>query len=585
MIMLSKQSTRTSYVKRELDLFGEIESRLNQLKAGEDPAELIYNIYGLVGIGKTCVLQQLFDQTSRDMYDVVWLDFDLKDQADIATDTHPQRPLHLTQASWIDAITTLSAIPGLKGRIPQHVSYDDKLSLPLEHMGNLLTSQNLDGTDQRPLLLILDSLDNLPYWKWLQEQVIKPLLELQHTLIVCASRAPLFWHYWEIRESCKADEIPTFRKEETQEFLRRYNRAPLADAVHPLANGYPLVLKQFIKLIDEPAERPIAVDIPALERSEALQPQILPHIGSMRRIHVAVMQKLLEHGMPDYDWESPPMRQQLIAALKAFKDQGYIKIHHDTSDRFAPELRAALRDKPNPDAYRERCRIIADSYYEIARKQPRTEDCAIIEWLFFSTEPFADDTDDSRLAWESERSAWGNALNKLIVRVKEVYRSSDSAGPNLVRQLYLDGELLQHLTQLDVLSTVQETMHPLIEGRPMLLRRDVARACSQALAIIGERFMGMTHDDFVSFETALRSLRPAGGADEYDQETLRDSLIKEWPALQHRPARSLTELIVLMNGDGVLTYDRHRRMYQFHPMIDHLLSIDGRERRSTAHTS
>jgi len=159
-----------------------------------------------------------------------------------------------------------------------------------------------------------------------------------------------------------------------------------------------------------------------------------------------------------------------------------------------------------------------------------------------------------------------------------VYVLKSDLGPSLVKLLYLDGELLHKLTRLDLMSNIYSEILSLFRYKQLSLQRDVGRACSKTLEILGTRFMGMTHDDFGSFETTLRNLRPAGPFVELNQETLRESLINNWPTLAHRPTRSLNELIVLMSGDGILQYDRKQRLYHFHPVIDRLLSVEGRER-------
>jgi len=341
----------------------------------------------------------------------------------------------------------------------------------------------------------------------------------------------------------------------------------LSETIYKLAGGYPLALQQFVHMLDAPVavmQNRYALPPIQLEQLQPKTREVLLRVGVMRRVNIEIMQDLLED-------DQILSTQQLRLMLREIREQNLIQSYHDTSDRFIPELRAWLRNATDRAEYLECCKIIADRYYEIAKNQPKTEDTAIIEWVFFSTEPFDFGEYGTQLEWQTR-------LRELRTSIQRVYVLKSDLGPSLVKLLYLDGELLHKLTRLDLMSNIYSEILSLFRYKQLSLQRDVGRACSKTLEILGTRFMGMTHDDFGSFETTLRNLRPAGPFVELNQETLRESLINNWPTLAHRPTRSLNELIVLMSGDGILQYDRKQRLYHFHPVIDRLLSVEGRER-------
>lgn len=571
---MSVQNMSRNYIQRDLGRLelADLGVYLDKLKSSEEVAELIHNIYGIAGIGKTYVLQQLFD-TFQDKNDVIWLGFDLKDDADAGEDAHNQHPLSLTRASWTEVIAALGVIPGLRGRLPSQITFDDTFSLPLERMGDILWTHKLDGTYQRPLLLLLDSLDNVPYWKWLQEQVIKPLLELQRTLIVCASQTPLFWHFWEIRECCAEHPLSVFQSKETRQFLKLYHRELLNNAVHDLTGGYPLALKQFIHLLNEPAELTLPLSASPLDTISVLLPDtrdILRQTGILRRVHVSVMQALLNRTLPGKQWEDSDQHQRLVAALAEMKAHGYIKPHRDTSDRFAPELRAALKAELPHEEYLDRCQMIADSYYDIAYKQPKTEAIAFVEWLYFSTEQFVTHPDAYRGQWEED-------LNKLLMRLKQVAHTIPNVGPEWVGWLYTDGELIRKLLELRLLLVLRKELRPLVKKKTGFVSKpvwqDVCRSCSDALEELGARFVDMAPQEMVPFEPALRSMVEAE-EEQFDQVTLRGRMVNKWPLFRHRPARSRTELIIILSGSGILSYDRERRVHWLNPVVKQLLSVE-----------
>lgn len=575
-------------VPREIDILHTVSDILGQLGAGDELTPPVINLVGITGIGKTCVLQQLFD-THKASYNLLWLGFNLKDAPQPRSDKH-NPALALQQRSWTAAAEQLNALLGRYDQIGTQVMFDSQVAQPLDQLGDILMAQAAQSEHNRPLLLLLDSLDHLPYWKWLQEQVLKPLFERERTVIVCASQAELYWHFWELREHREIHEIAGFAADETRQFLEAYHADLLAETVQKLTGGYPLVLKHFAALLAVPTTTPEAVDTfrQAINQlSDDVRP-ILEQVGLLRREHVAVMQDLL-CALSGEDWSKPAQHWRLQQALQEFHTQGFMGSPHDQFGRFALEIRNSLREQLAPHEYLRRCRLIADLYYPKAYKHPKTAADSLAEWLFFSSMVLLADPDPQ------QRAVWEAQLEKLLARVSQVAQSEQSVRNSLVRQpnqhqsslsakvsawLYTDGELLQNLDRLGVLSRIYNQLKPLLEqdDGEVQIRHDLRRAASAAFADLGRRIKAMWAPRMSSFEVMLsvllekqRETQQLGK--DFDKAAIRSLLTEQWKSLGKRSTRGLDEFITILNSSGILLYDRDQRVYSFSPAIEKLLLI------------
>jgi hypothetical protein len=594
---MKQAPTTVTCIKRDPQTLPPIGEYLDRLAAGEDVAEAITNIHGIAGIGKTCVLWQLFD-TYQHMCDVIWLRFDHDAPQVFEAHSTDDRGVRLEQSNWGAVVALLDTLPALRGRIADQITFDRQLGPPNDQLETVLLASAIDSSRQRPLLVLLDSLDNLEYWKWLQEQIIKPLVKLHRTHIVCASRTPLFWHFWELREGCLPYQLTGFQLDETRQFLSLYHRELLAETVQRLTGGYPLVLQQFVTPVNPKPVEATPADLP--DESRAIWRQI----GILRRVDVDVILDLLKHTEPQVNWARLPERRRLIAAIADLKRHGYIQSYADPSDRFAVKVDLPIQN------YLERCRVIAQIYYTIALRQPKTEAAAVMEWLHFSTEEFVASAQANPSGWQQNLPAllarieaalaadapddnpgWEHKLAKLLKRIENVSdeerrtalheqvgeRPNVDIGAKLIGILYTDDPLLQKLAQLGLLPLIEARLQPLIVG-DIPIEPQLRRSCSEILSNMGKPIREIAPSGMRSFEAALRALFPAEGTQRYDQAGLRDQLIELWPSLQYRPARSLTEIINAMHSCGALTYDRKERVYAANSMIDQLFSIEERNR-------
>lgn len=223
-------------------VLGYIQAKIDDIECQRDVPKLIVNIYGIVGIGKTQLMHQIFEYFLR-THTIVFLKFDISpEQPGYPEGTH----------SWSEVVQTLRAIPPLK-QLPEQIHQADNVILPGDAVRLIchtaFTSSELETALTKPLVLLLDSLDDLPYWKWIQEQVIKPLLDQHHTLIVLTSQSPLFWHFWELREQSELLELDTFTLDETRHFLQMQGMEPLTETLYNLTGGYPLGLEYLLRLL------------------------------------------------------------------------------------------------------------------------------------------------------------------------------------------------------------------------------------------------------------------------------------------------------------------------------------------------
>ena len=575
-------------VPREIDILHTVSDRLGQLGAGDELTQPVINLVGITGIGKTCVLQQLFD-THKSSYNLLWLGFNLKDAPQPQSDKH-NPTLALQQRSWTAVAEQLNALLGPYDQIGTQVVFDSQVAQSLDQLGDILIAQVAQSEQNRPLLLLLDSLDHLPYWKWLQEQLIKPLLERDRTVIVCASQTELYWHFWEIRERRETREIGGFTLDETRQFLKNYHAELLAETVQKLTGGYPLVLKHFaaqlttLPTTPDPTH-PIHQGMAQLSEDAR---HILSQVGLLRREQVVVMQTLLGD-LSGEDWSTPEQYWRLQQALHEFHNYGFIDRSHDSFERFTPELRHVVCEQLAPHEYLRRCTIIANTYYTTAFKHPKTAADSLAEWLFFSSTVLLHEPDPQSY------TAWKVQLEKLLARMNHVaqaeqsvrkslaphpHQHQSSLGAKVSAWLYTDGELLQNLGQVGVLPQLHDQLKPLLDqdNGEVQIRHDLRRAASAAFTDLGRRLTAMWAPKMNSFEAMLsvlleKQLQTQKLGEDFDKPAIRALLAEQWPSLRKRSTRSLEEFITILNSSGILLYDRDQRVYSFNLVIEQLLWI------------
>jgi hypothetical protein len=219
-----------------------IKEKVARIEQHSEPHWII-NLYGLPGLGKTSLLQHLFEALKQDAF-VLALNFDP------AVRSHPT---HL--CSWHEVLTMLQKMALLR-YLPTHITIDDETQsvhdVPLACQTNMEQAEAISAP-QKPVILLLDNLDTCPYWRWLQEHVLKPIFDQEGSqrpvFLIATSQGHLRWHFWELREQCHLEELEPFSYDETRRFLQLHEKEQWTDTLYQVTGGYPLGLVDMLGLL------------------------------------------------------------------------------------------------------------------------------------------------------------------------------------------------------------------------------------------------------------------------------------------------------------------------------------------------
>lgn len=489
-------------------LLQHIEDRLASVVSGEALDFPIINVHGAPGIGKTSMLRRIREQSSHSLAIVEW-DASVGDTTNLQSISHPLRRL-------------LAALR------------------PYRHANN-----------HEPLLVLLDSLNDIAFWKEVQAQAINPLLRRGNVLIICFSRAPLFWHFWEIRDKCEVIQLYAFSLAETEQFLRAYDRELLAHTAYHLTLGYPWALVQLLRRLDDDfdnsePQHDEPFDLDQLSPSAAA---ITAEIGLLRLVDVPLMERLLHHFLPHTT--NPPTRSELYATLSELRSNDMFIPYR--RDRRAYRLRRILRhtvaqkqQQADYAGYLERCEYIAQSYVTQLNAQPITGVAALIEWLYISTE----------LLNERPTTQWMEEFQSLLSIPKLDL-------PTAVALLLEDSEVLSKLRAAKLLDYVKTSIRAMLDPKAHIpiglefrfsreaIVRPLFEEISSGIPIQGiQRYI----DDI--FLLIIQTEEPFDGAWLYEQLERQASE----PLAINR--RYIDEILTLLNLRGFLNYNAANSTYQ-----------------------
>jgi hypothetical protein len=557
-----------------------IADRLNELKLTKKVSSPIIILHGIAGIGKSYAIRQLYERFATE-YNVIWLGFDPAELRRLSLDDQRSiQPL-------ADALKVLDQLPTLQGQIDP----------PNDPQIKVFCRSTLIEAEEPYTLLLLDALDDLPIWKWLQEEIIKQLCEQQRAVIVCTSQSPLFWDYWELRDWC---EEYTFKEFDQPEIAAYLNQRGLTDFQHLLETvwdyslGYPLAVSN---LTDQIADSNVAnsgahVPIKRLDVLSNSDWQLLEYVGVMRLAEVEVMRTLLERA-----GNTQVSVMELTRLLKKLQLAGHLRLTRpELPKQMALELRQEVKDRiiqQAPDTYAHLCRHLEEIYYDLAINKPKTAVHACIEWLYFSSELLAEGHVD--------RKDWLSRLQDILKRASAVntevikdVRTLDlnPADASLVVLFYRDHELIAQLQEFKIfkdvdsamqgfLSDIQDTLQEcrpdvereLRELTALPMRKDFERSCSTVLKSLGERLpvdllpeLMQKHENFTANIRFLIDPEEVDVAALRKQDSFPDAFLSQ---------RQINDMLAIFNSRGLLSYDRTRRTYKFHPLIKHLVWIAG----------
>lgn len=527
------------------DALKDADEDVAQLRSGAASFHLV-NYCGLPGVGKTVLLQQIFERLSGDT-PVLLLDF-------ARGGTQPTRP-------WSEIAAELEAVAALR-MLPDTIERPDETQTPLAQERLVCRAANLELAGSQPLVLLLDNLDVLEYWRWLQEELIQPLLADagQRALVICASRAPLFWHLWELGERAEVRGLRQLTVDELREMLRPTGQAVLAPEFHTQTSGYPLLVRE---LLDFLTKHGVAAPEGPRYSADLLRADpdayVLRYLGLLRRAEVPTLGALIEREAPEvlaaFSGGDTPgrirfddhLRTRILPWLRQEK------LMDRTSYRIARSLRAAAADlwrAERPQRLAELYRAVATIYAEQFHTQPREQFDAFGEWLFAASA-----ADAGPPAFEQ--------LEKLVATARQ-------AGVQPASLIFKDAELRLQLEQRGLLSAVIDRLEalppPARDAHKLLTRAEREKFRYIALDRMvwnvppGEIESSGRPNLYVFLGDIARVRRDLATARrDLDSRTLNDRLRKITPGVKEL---ELEDALAWLHSSGLIDYDTNERVYR-----------------------
>lgn len=533
---------------------------LDAVEDGEQPRQRIVNIFGIAGIGKSQAINQIYTNFSP-RYPTLLVSLSSGAVGTVAADDEV--------LSFADLVARLRALPGLDGQLELPTGSN------LESSAFTLTAQQFPVGDQ-PFLLLFDGVGDFSQWRWLQEAVIKPLLEKKQAVLVLTSYLKLQW-LWELEEHCVSHDLATFTPDQIKSYLAQAgldNLLPLTANILDYTQGYPLAVRFLVERLRHETTgsplSPIEAEAALASFSPATR-SLLDQIGVIRLVEVDVMLNLLEHlGNPAIG------RADVLKALMELTTEQKLQ---DTSQglprQLAPRLRQAVRTLLDREAYLRICRTLADTYWQRANERPKTQAHALLEWLYFSSELVKDQG-------SHEREEWMARLRQLFQRAIAVHQEDRAtANPVLFVLFYRDRELIDQLKQAGLDDAVSAQLNIFLEEVDQLLPTNVEQlnnnafgtdfdaTCQEVLNDLYDRMptakLPARLRTPLSFVLTMRRIIEPGQLD--------NSALKRRVGVESRlaPAEAGQVVNALLER-GLLLHTPEQQNYRFHPLIRSLVA-------------
>lgn len=555
-----------------LEEIGSILAQLNEgpthESAKDQPRAKILNMYGIPGIGKTVLCEQIFERFQAS-HPAIWLDFE---------------PLHWPQAPrpavlLSEAIEQLWQLPTYE-YLPDIILSAYGVELPIDDYRVFFRRANLDHPT-KPFLLLLDHLDDIPYWKWVQDEIIKPLIKKHSALVIVISQSLLFWDFWELYESCQPYAIGRFTETEITALLRQANRELLAGSYQALTYGYPMQIQQAQAFL-EPDDKPVTPS-PVLpeelrEKLDALDPTsrlVFSYTGLLRRLEVAVMHEILDVEIPEWRTTNTPHNVLLGKVLPALTTHNFLEPYRRKMAHWVkPALRQAVDDHlrtTEPERYQRIRHLIRQIYARRFMERPIDNVQSLNEWLFFSLSELSVSgqtpaTPETRAETRPEAEP---EAERCPVRLSQMLKRASVPGKRVAVALYRDTELVGKLHTSGLLTTIQQMMNEYLgndEQPPPLLndserqryKRDFIRQLSNQypLTRIQDDIPGDRYNPG-GLATLFDAITAMG--EPFDLNSLH-AYLKEWLETPIERDKVYSALI-LMESSSLIIYDTAQRTY------------------------
>ena len=482
----------------------------------------LLNLVGPPGIGKSHMLRLLFARLAAH-YAVAALDFAWPEQA------------------W-------SAVaPALAPLLPHQLSSAAPPELAPIQL-RLTRSLPVDFRPGDPWLLLLDGLDDLRHWPALQRALIKPVAERTSGLVVIASRAPVTWHFWELRDRCRTVPLPRLGLQETLDIARHAARAPLARPLHDLALGHPAAIETLLRHFTQAPARDLPD--PQIESfSEATQ-RAVAVIGVLRVAGQPAMERLLRRFLPGWD------AAHLDAVLRELRARGQLLARHNLPALVSPALRttvSAALERFRPAQLAALTAELEAFYFEQALAEAAAPGEALNEWLFFTARPFAGD---------EERLRWSERLRQLCAA-----HTADGSGDQvaLSAQIYRDEELIERLQQAGRLEILDELLDTSAALGPAVFTQDTELYRAYATELLERLLSPASAEEGGRLRTLLDSAREV--VDPFSATELALITARRTGETVHGVRRDLALLV----DRGLCRYDAASRKYALDPLVRRLM--------------
>ncbi len=432
-------------------------------------------------------------------------------------------------------------------------------------------------------MLLLDGLDEIPFWKWIQRYLIKPFLSQSEPAtgirVIVASQAPIFWHFWELRETTRLNELPTFSEQETAAFLQ-HNFASyqeLATPLYQLTKGYPLAIHTAVTLIEQTGARAMPAPSTSQATSLGLDPQLLQKLqavpellwlGMLRTKNARSRLVMLEAAQPtDRRWrEKRGFNPDLEAVLQRISQLG-LRLP------LSPDLRDNLRQyqrTTQPERYRAVWTALANDYAEQCQRTPypQLERGILNEWLYASVQ-----LDDQSLAEDLLMQ-----LELLAGHPQSVlYVQDDRELQALVRNSRHAATLCAYLP--DVADQQPDSYAALIAVAQQLLPTESQRQayCEQLYSRFHRVFEShpMSKHALADFlQAALAAQDQDGSPPEGAQAEPSFSLesLRQQIGPKYKPGQ-VNEIVPTLNSRGFLLYHPQQRRFSLNPVLPPIIRL------------
>lgn len=426
------------------DLIAQVASFVATVGAEEEPRLKMVNYFGVPGVGKSFVASSLFHTFFRLECPIIWLDFNLA-----------QASRRDSRRSWDEVRRQLESVAALRF-IPDAVELGPEETRPLAEVAVLFRAEHLERADRAPLLLILDHLDGVSYWPWLQRVLVQPLLHQQPAVVICLSQQPLRWISRGLAERCEPAEVRPFTIGQTRALLQQLDLELLAPLVQGVTDGYPLRIFYLLQLLQWEREFTApdrVVDLAWLRTKLSVEVfRVIAAAGVVRSFDVAIIDELLQR-IGD-GGEPHEQRRRLIRNRVYSEIEPYINPYRRGQPLgIAPELRYGVRDallRQDPERYKTICEQLAAIYGRlVVRERARARE-AFLEWAYFAAELLQ--------LGALDRDAWLDQARRLLAQ-------QPGLDLNLALALYKDGELLDKLEALQLRRPLLSQIHDQVGDR------------------------------------------------------------------------------------------------------------------------